>query len=64
MIMKTLCYALDWENTGVCLALAVLESLFPCFVSYNDIDEDTFEVSITCRQEDAAAIEKRLAAHM
>jgi len=63
-VMRTLCYAFDWENTAVCLRLDCLESLFPCFVSYTDIDEDRFEVTIQCRQEDAPSIERRLAEFM
>ena len=62
--MRTLCYAFDWENTAVCLRLNCLESLFPCFVIYRDVDEDRFEVTIQCRQEDASSIERRLAEFM
>lgn len=34
---------------------------FPCFVSAKCVEMDWEEVSIQCRQEDAAAIEQRIA---
>ena len=38
-----------------------IENDFPCFTDYTILDEEYAEVTINCREEDAKAIEKRLA---
>lgn len=35
--------------------------LFPCFISAQPVEMDWDEVTIQCREEDAAAIEKQIA---
>ena len=38
-----------------------IENDFHCFTDYTILDEEYAEVTINCREEDAKAIEKRLA---
>ena len=58
--MKKICYRLSWEDMSIC-AIDSIEAGFPCFCVIRDIDENSYEVTITARIEDIPAIERRLA---
>ena len=62
-VMKTVSYILSWEDASIC-AVYGIEHGFPCFTKVSDIDEDSYEVTITARTEDLPAIERRLAPYV
>lgn len=57
--MKKICVIVDMMEA--CFDIKYIEEEFPCFIEYNKINNTYCEVTITCRQEDAATIEDRLA---
>lgn len=61
--MKTVSYILSWEDASICTVYGI-EHGFPCFTKIRDIDEDSYEVTITARIEDIPAIERRLAPYV
>lgn len=61
--MKTVSYILSWEDTSIYVVNGI-EHGFPCFTKISDIDEDSYEVTITARIEDLPAIERRLAPYV
>jgi hypothetical protein len=61
--MKTVSYILSWEDSSISVVDGI-EATFPCFTKVSDIDEDSYEVTITARIEDLPAIERRLAPYV
>ena len=61
--MKTVSYILSWEDSSISVVDGI-EATFPCFTRVRDIDEDSYEVTITARIEDLPAIERRLAPYV
>lgn len=58
--MTTICVLIEdiIDNYNV---INKIENDFMCFTEYRMIENGFFEVSFLCRQEDAGAIERRLA---
>ena len=56
--MRKICVIVDMMEA--CFDLQYIEKDFPCFMEFNKIDNTYCEVTISCRQEDAKAIEDRL----
>ena len=61
--MRTVSYFLSWDDNSIS-AIGGIEANFPCFCTIRDIDEDSYEATITARQEDMPAIERRLAPYI
>lgn len=64
--MTTICTYLCWKNPDHAAAIEHIILAFPCFVGSAPVqseDEDS-EISIECRREDAAAIERILAPYV
>lgn len=55
--MRTICVNVDLSDKKVRKILNEIAEVFICFVN---VDEERGEVAISCRQEDAKAVERRL----
>ena len=62
--MRTKAYLLSWEDTNCLMAVRKIEMAIPCFIVILNKDEDWFEVTITCREEDIAYVERELAPYV
>lgn len=62
--MRTKSYLLPWENVDCLMAVRRIEMTIPCFTVILDKDEDWYEVTITCREEDVAYVERELAPYV
>ena len=62
--MRTKSYLLPWESTDCLMAVRRIEMTIPCFTVILDKDEDWYEVTITCREEDVAYVERELAPYV
>lgn len=54
------CYVFSKYNVDAAYELMNIIQDFPCFVETKDVDEEWIEITIKCRKEDIASIEKRL----
>lgn len=62
--MKTKTYSLPWENVDCLMAIRRIEMNIPCFTLIRDTDDDWYEVTITCREEDVVYVERELAPYV
>ena len=58
--MRTICVLIE-DTIDSYKVIKEIEKNFPCFSSYELKENGYVEVSILCRQEDAGAVEARLA---
>lgn len=58
--MRTICVIIANNLTNYWTITKITEE-FPCFYNVGTIKKKDIEIAITCRQEDAKAIEDRLA---
>ena len=59
--MKTLCVNIAYEKISPAVLTDILMNV-PCFATYHEVDEDTFEFSIQARVEDMRYIENIISA--
>jgi hypothetical protein len=62
--MTTICVELDLMDYEVAAIIDNIHDRFPCFITMDPLGFGLYEVSIQCRQEDAAAIETMLAPYV
>jgi hypothetical protein len=62
--MTTICVILNLKDFDTILRLDDALIMFPCFIKADPLGSGMYEVSIECRQEDAAAIETMLAPYV
>lgn len=62
--MRTISVFINYEKIAPTVLEQSICHLYPCFISWRDVDEDCFEFTITAREEDVASIERQLAQYV
>lgn len=62
--MKTITVAIEYATISPAVLEGIIAPISANFISWHEIDEDFFEFSVLCRQEDAALVEARLAQYV
>jgi hypothetical protein len=59
--MDTITVILDWADIDALATVRQIEKKFPCWTVIEDIDEDSYELTVRARAIDVPYIEKMLA---